>query len=101
MGVHLLLTFFSHQVQLLHQRVIPMWLNLRPSCPDRPFFEELGAMEINTWIHKVLARGANLNPGAGPVPLREGVDKTRVSQLESVFLAICAILSSHYARILV
>jgi hypothetical protein len=42
-------------------------------------------MEINTWIHKVLAHGADLNPGAGPVPLREGVDKTRVSQLESVF----------------
>jgi hypothetical protein len=42
-------------------------------------------MEINTWIHKVLAHGADLNLGAGPVPLREGVDKTRVSQLESVF----------------
>jgi hypothetical protein len=53
-----------------------------PTCTDHPFFEELGDAEINTRIHKVLAHGLDQNPGAGPVPLREGVDCTRVSPLE-------------------
>jgi hypothetical protein len=40
---------------------------------DRPFSEELDDADINTWIHKVLAHGADLNPGVCPIHLREGV----------------------------
>jgi hypothetical protein len=36
---------------------------------DRPFSEELDDADINTWIHKVLAHGADLNPGVCPHPL--------------------------------
>jgi hypothetical protein len=54
-------------------------------------------VEINTWIHKVLDHGANLDPGAGPAPLREGVASTRVSLFGSV-LATYVILSFHRAR---
>jgi hypothetical protein len=51
-----------------------MWLYPGPSCPDRPFSEELNDMEINTRIRGILAHGADLNFGLGPIPLREGVD---------------------------
>jgi hypothetical protein len=56
-----------------------------PSCPDHPFSEELGDAEINTWTHKILAHGADLNPGASPAPLSEGVDCTKVSPLRPIF----------------
>jgi hypothetical protein len=44
-----------------------------PSCLDRPFSLELEDTEINTQIRGVLAHGADLNFGSGPIPLREGV----------------------------
>jgi hypothetical protein len=65
-----------------------MWLYPGPSCPDRPFSKELGDAEFNTQIHKVLAHDADLNFGADPVPLSEGVDSTRVSPLGFVFGAL-------------
>jgi hypothetical protein len=46
---------------------------LGPSYLDRPSSEELSAVEINTWIHKVLDLGADLNPRAGPALLQEGL----------------------------
>jgi hypothetical protein len=55
------------------------------SDPDCSFSEELSDGEINTWILKVLNHGANLNLGAGPTPLREGVASSRVS----LFTWIC------------
>jgi hypothetical protein len=76
-----------------------MWLYPGPSCRGRPFSEELGKVEINTRIHKFLVHGANFNPGAGPAPLREGVDNTRVSPHRSTFLAIPVVQSSHRAHI--
>jgi hypothetical protein len=97
--VQLLQTFFSHRVQPLCQRVTIMWLYSGPSCPDSPFFVELGKAEINTCVHKVLSHRANLNPGAGPAPLMERVDSTRVSLRGSNFLAIPIVQSSHQARI--
>jgi hypothetical protein len=48
-------------------------LYLGPSCLDHPFFEELSAVEINTWIYKVLDLGAYPNPRAGPSPLPKGM----------------------------
>jgi hypothetical protein len=39
-----------------------------PCSPDRAFSKELGDVEINTQIHRVLAYGAELNPRAGPTP---------------------------------
>jgi hypothetical protein len=62
-----------------------MWMYRGPSCPDCPFSEELGDAEINTCIHRVLAHGVILNPRAGPTPLREGVDGTRVSLFAFTF----------------
>jgi hypothetical protein len=56
-----------------------------PSYPDRPFSKELGNAEINTHIHRVHAHGVDLNLGAGPAPLREGVDSTRVSLFAFAF----------------
>jgi hypothetical protein len=50
MGVDLVRTFVNHPVQPLHQREMSMWMYPGPSCPDHPFFEELGDVEINTWI---------------------------------------------------
>jgi hypothetical protein len=73
-GVDLLRTFFSHWVQPLHQREMTMWMYSGPSCHDRPFSEELGDTEINTWVHGVLDHGAVLNLGTSPIPLGEGVD---------------------------
>jgi hypothetical protein len=76
-----------------------MWLYPGPSSLDCSFSEELSATEINTWIHKVLDHGANLNPWTGPTPLREGVANTWVSLFGSVSAAY-AILSFHRARCL-
>jgi hypothetical protein len=42
MGMHILHTFFSHWVQPLTQRATQMQLYLGPSCPDHPFFKEMG-----------------------------------------------------------
>jgi hypothetical protein len=78
--VHLLQTFLSHRVQPLRQRVSTMGLYPGPSWSDCPFSKELGHEKINTQFHKVLARRA------GPTPLREGADSTRMSPFGSVFL---------------
>jgi hypothetical protein len=78
MGVNLLRTFFTRWIQLLRQRVITRWMYPGPSCPDHPFSEELGKAEA-------LAHGANLNSGASPTPLREGIDNTTVSLLTFSF----------------
>jgi hypothetical protein len=51
-----------------------MWMYPRPSYPDRPFSKELGDMEINTWICRGLAHGADLNLDTDHAPKREGVD---------------------------
>jgi hypothetical protein len=69
-------------------------LDQGPSCLDCPSSEELSAVEINTWIHKVLDLGANLNPGAGPAFLQEGVASVRINMFGSVSVAY-AILSFH------
>jgi hypothetical protein len=74
-----------------------MWLYLGSSYLDRSFSEEFSKAEINTLIHKALDHVANLNPGAGHVPLREGVASTRVSLFGSV-LAARTISSSHHTR---
>jgi hypothetical protein len=68
MGMHLLQTFFNHQIQLLRQRVTKMWLYPGPSYLDCSFSEELSEAKINTWFHKVLDHRANLNPVADPAP---------------------------------
>jgi hypothetical protein len=74
-----------------------MWLYPGPSCPDRSFAVELSETEINTRIHKVLDHETNLNPGAGPAPLRQGVASTRVSLFGSI-LAAYAISFSNRAH---
>jgi hypothetical protein len=66
-----------------------MWMYLGPSCLHRPFSEELGDAEINTWIHRVLALGTDVNLRAGPTPLREGVDNTWVSPLGPILDYLC------------
>jgi hypothetical protein len=96
-GMHLLRTFFSGRIQPLHQRVTKMWLCQGPSCLDCSFSKELSEVEINTQIHKVLDHGANLNPGAGPAPLREGVPNTKIILLAFV-LALCVISSTHHTH---
>jgi hypothetical protein len=88
MGVHLMQTFFSRWVQPLRQQATTKWLYPGPSCPNYPFSDELGDAEVNTRIHKVLAHRADLNPGADPSPIHIH------------FLAVCAISSSHHARVL-
>jgi hypothetical protein len=70
-GRNLLWAFFSRPVQPLHQWVTTMWMYPGPSYPDRPFSEELDYVEINTWIHRVLAHMVDLSTGAGPTPLTE------------------------------
>jgi hypothetical protein len=50
-----------------------MWMYPGSSCLNYPFFVELGDIEINTRIRGVLAHGADLNYGSGPVPLMEWV----------------------------
>jgi hypothetical protein len=94
MGVDLLWTFFSHWVQPLHQRKMTMWMYTGPSCPNRPYSKELDNVEINTCIHRVLAHGVDLDPGAGPAPLREGVDSTRVSMFAFAFGNLCNLTCS-------
>jgi hypothetical protein len=89
MGADLLQSFFSHRVQPLRQWEMTMWIYPGPSCPDSPFSEKLGGMEINTWVPGVLAHGAILNVGTGPVPLREGVDNPWVSSLKPTFSYLC------------
>jgi hypothetical protein len=49
-------------------------------------------VEINTQIHRVLAHGVNLDPGAGPTTLREGVDSTRVSLFAFAFDNLCNLI---------
>jgi hypothetical protein len=70
MSVNLLRTFFSHQVQLLCQQASTMWMYPGPSCLGRPFSDKLGEAEINTRIHMALAHGVDLNPRAGPAPIK-------------------------------
>jgi hypothetical protein len=89
MGAVFLWTFFSHQVQPLCQWVMTMWMYLGSSCPDRPFSLELGNVEINTQIHRVLAPQAYLNLRAGPTRLREGVDSTKVRPLGPILGLLC------------
>jgi hypothetical protein len=84
-GTHLLRTFFGHRILPLWQQVTKIWLYPRPSYPDRSFSEEFSETEVNTQIHKVLDHGADLNPRAGPAPLREGATSTRVSLFRSIF----------------
>jgi hypothetical protein len=48
MAVHLLQTFFSRRVQPLCHRSTQIWMYPRLSCPDGPFSEKLGDVEINT-----------------------------------------------------
>jgi hypothetical protein len=67
-SMNLLQTSFSHQVQPLHQWATTMWMYSRPSSPDHAFSEELDDIETNIRIHRVLAHGADQNPGAGPPP---------------------------------
>jgi hypothetical protein len=74
-----------------------MWLYPGPICLNRPIYEELSEVEINTCIYKVLDHGANLYPEASHALLREGVASTRVSLFRFVS-ATCAISSSHHAR---
>jgi hypothetical protein len=64
----------------------------RPSCPNHLFSDELGDMEINTRIHKVLAHGADLNPRVGPASLRKGVNNSWVSPLGPIFGCLCQLL---------
>jgi hypothetical protein len=71
-----------------------MWLYPGPSCLNRPSPEELSVAQVDSWIHKVLDLGVNLNPRADPVPLQEGVDSARVSTLGPISAAY-VILSFH------
>jgi hypothetical protein len=73
-----------------------MWMYLGSSCPDRPFSAELGDTEINTRVRGVLAHGAYLNLGSGPIPLREGVDSPSVSSLGLSFDCMCQFLLLPY-----
>jgi hypothetical protein len=95
--MHLLWTFFSHQIQLLRRWRIRMWMYQGPSYPDCPSSEELSASEVEAWIHKVLDVLVNPNSDAGPVPLWRGITSVSVSTLSPIF----AILSLHYTRDLV
>jgi hypothetical protein len=54
-------------------------------------------VEVNSRIHKVLDLGADLNPGAGPAPLQEGVASARVSMFGPISAAY-TILSFHHTR---
>jgi hypothetical protein len=70
---------FSRLVQPIRHRATTMWMYPGPSYPDCPFSEELYDVEINTWIHMVLAHRVDLSPWAGLAPLREGVNSTTVN----------------------
>jgi hypothetical protein len=54
----------------------------------------LGEAEVNTQIYRVHAYGGNLNPGAGPNPLREGVDNTKVCLFAFSFGSLCNLTHS-------
>jgi hypothetical protein len=58
-----------------------------PSCPDRPSSEELSAVKVNAWIHKVLDLGVNKHPGVGLIPLRRGVASAWASTLGPILVA--------------
>jgi hypothetical protein len=74
-----------------------MWLYPRPSCPNRPSFEELSVVEIDFRIHKVFDLGVDPNPRAGPAPLQEGFANATVSTPGPALVAY-VILSFHHAR---
>jgi hypothetical protein len=76
-----------------------MWMYPGPSCPDRPVSEELGDTDIKTQIHRVLAHGADLNPRAGPAPLGEGVNSTRVSLFAFTIGSLCHMIFSRCSRL--
>jgi hypothetical protein len=57
-------------------------------------------VKVNSRIHNVLDLGADLNPGASPAPLQEGVASVRVSMLGPASVAY-VILYFHHARGLV
>jgi hypothetical protein len=57
------------------------------SCPNHPFYEELGDTKINTQILGVLAHGAVLNLSTSP--LSEGVDSPCISPLRTTFSYLC------------
>jgi hypothetical protein len=78
-----------------------MWLYPGPRCPDRPFSDELGEVEVNTRIRNVLDHGADLNPGAGPTPSPPAPPGCPRLVYLHPFWAVCAISSSHHARDLV
>jgi hypothetical protein len=44
-------------------------------------------LEINTWIHKELDLGADLNPGTSPAHLQEGVVSIGVSMFGPISAA--------------
>jgi hypothetical protein len=69
MSEDLMWTFFSCQVQPFRRQEMFMWMYPRPSYPDRPFSAELDDMKINTRVHRVLDRGADLILGSSPIPL--------------------------------
>jgi hypothetical protein len=87
--VDLLWTFFSRQVQLLHQQEMTMSMYPGPSCPHNTFSEELGDTEVNTRVHRVHAYGAILNLGTSPVNLGEGFDSPWLSPLTPTFDCLC------------
>jgi hypothetical protein len=68
-GMHLLRAFFSSQIQPLRRWRTKMWTYPGPSCPNHPSSQELSAVEVEEWIHKVLDLRVVLTPGSGPVPL--------------------------------
>jgi hypothetical protein len=69
-----------------------MWMYPTPCCPSHPFSAELGDMEINSRVRRVLAHGADLNLGSSPVPLGEGVDGPLVSPLELLAYVCCLLV---------
>jgi hypothetical protein len=83
---------------LLRQWVTAMCMYLRPSYPGYPFSEQLGDAEINTRIHRFLAHGVYLNPGAIPTPLRERIDNTKVSLFAITFDNPCNLICSWRSR---
>jgi hypothetical protein len=99
-GMHLLRIFFSCRIQLLRRRRTKIWMYLGSSCPDRPTYEELIAVQVEAQIHKVLDLKVNLNPGPSTVPLRRGIASVKVSKSSPV-LASFVIPSFHCAHDLV
>jgi hypothetical protein len=89
MVVEILQTFFSRGVKPLHRREVNTRMLPLPSCPDCPFFAELGNIGINTQIRGVLSSGGDPNFGPNPVPLRERVDNLCVCLLGLAFSYLC------------